>query len=114
MLKYVSIEVFLVFFVVGVILGGLIGIFIMCCLIAGRDSEVEDMNYLKKENNPCYGCTDRQSMCSIGCKRYKDFKENLRQQKEKMQAEKQAERDIAVYNIEKSQRFKRFKEQHRK
>lgn len=42
MLKYVSIEVFLVFFVVGVILGGLIGIFVMCCLIAGRDSDNQE------------------------------------------------------------------------
>lgn len=50
MLKYVSIEVFIVFFVIGIILGGLFGIFLMCCLIAGRDSEGEqDESDTKRE-----------------------------------------------------------------
>ena len=52
MIKYVSIEVFLAFFIVGVILGGLIGIFIMCCLIAGRESDTDDQrrNELERKN----------------------------------------------------------------
>ena len=52
MLKYVSIEVFFVFFIVGIILGGLIGIFVMCCLIAGRESDTENQrrNSVERKN----------------------------------------------------------------
>ena len=114
MLKMVSIEVFISFLIVAFVLVGLLGIFLMCCLIVGKESEVSAMNYLKKENNPCYGCTERKSMCHAGCQKYKEFKENLQAQKDKMYEENKAKYDIANYKKEKSRRFKYYKGRGRK
>lgn len=68
------------------------------------------MNLLKKENNPCYGCTDRKAMCHIGCKNYKGFKENLQKQKEKSYAANRGRYEAYEYNKEKYDRLTSRKE----
>ena len=38
-LKLVTLDVFIIFTVIAFVLGGIIGVFLMCCLIVGADSE---------------------------------------------------------------------------
>lgn len=63
------------------------------------------MNLIPKENNPCYGCGDRKAMCRIGCKRYEDFKEDLRKQRERSFAENRGKYEAFKYSQEKYQRL---------
>lgn len=72
------------------------------------------MNLIPKENNPCYGCTDRKAMCGIGCKRYKQFQNDLKELREKSVAENREKYDWWMYNKEKSERLKAYKEKGRK
>ena len=51
-------------------------------------------------------------MCGIGCKRYKQFREAAREQKEKSFNREQY--DWWMYNKEKSERLKAYKEKGRK
>lgn len=52
MIRVVTIEVFIAFVIAAFIIGGLIGFFIMCCFIAGRDSDADDQrrNDLERKN----------------------------------------------------------------
>lgn len=75
---------------------------------------VNMMNLIPKENNPCYGCADRKAMCSIGCKRYKQFKNDLQAQRQRDKEVNQGKYDIIRYNREKSIRLKAYKEKRRR
>ena len=42
--------------------------------------------YHKAEDNPCYGCTERQYGCHSGCQRHKEYKAQLEAEKEREMA----------------------------
>lgn len=52
MIKLFTLEVLLFFTITAFILGGLIGFTIMCCFIAGKDSDADDQrrNDLERKN----------------------------------------------------------------
>lgn len=64
------------------------------------------MNLIPKENNPCYGCSDRKAMCRIGCKRYEEFSNDLKGKREKWEAKNREKNEWIIYNKEKSERLK--------
>ena len=68
------------------------------------------MNLIPKENNPCYKCTDRKALCRIGCKRYKEFQEQVKAMREKSYIENRDRYEMYKYNAEKSKRLKAYKE----
>lgn len=72
------------------------------------------MNLIPKENNPCYGCSDRKVVCHIGCQRYMQFKEDLQAQRQKDKDVNWGRYDIIRYNREKSIRLKAYKERGRR
>ena len=48
MIRVFTLEVLLFFTITAFILGGLIGFFIMCCLIVGKDSDRDDTHDEKR------------------------------------------------------------------
>ena len=64
---------------------------------------------MKKEDNPCYKCTDRKAMCRIGCKRAKEYEEKRKAEKEKIFAARKSDYDMRAYMIEKGEKFRNYK-----
>lgn len=64
---------------------------------------------MKREENPCFNCTDRKALCHIGCKRAKKWEEKRKAEKEKLIAARERDKVMQSYQNEKCERYKNYK-----
>ena len=67
---------------------------------------------MKNEQNPCYKCTKRKSLCQVGCKEWAQHKEKENAKKMNIDKEKARKRDYLAYQQQKKaaiERYRRYK-----
>lgn len=60
---------------------------------------------MKREQNPCFNCTERKALCHIGCKRAKEFEEKRKAEKLELYKSMAAENTMRDYQNKKRQKF---------
>ena len=64
---------------------------------------------MKREENPCYKCTDRKALCHVGCKRAKEFEEKRKAEKDQILKARQPALNMLRYQQQKTLRFFNYK-----
>lgn len=64
---------------------------------------------MKREENPCYKCTDRKALCHVGCKRAKEFEEKRKAEKLKIYKAMAADNTMRDYQHKKRLKYYNYK-----